>query len=126
MVIVNIDPTSRRLMEQCLSMTSTVCRMLEQQKVPYAMQSNGDLFSLTEGLGSSHLFFIQRRIGLSGLTGYTRFSSAIEACLRMKKPSRTYIVITPTLDESTRAAIRRLSGHIDRQPVVLCAEEDIA
>jgi uncharacterized protein (DUF58 family) len=33
-VIVNIDPTSRRLMEQCLSMTSTVCRMLEQQKVP--------------------------------------------------------------------------------------------
>ncbi len=125
-VIVNIDPTSRRLMEQCLSMTSTVCRMLEQQKVPYAMQSNGDLFSLTEGLGSSHLFFIQRRIGLSGLTGYTRFSSAIEACLRMKKPSRTYIVITPTLDESTQAAIHRLAGHIDRKPVILCAEEDIA
>jgi hypothetical protein len=50
----------------------------------------------------------------------------VEACLRMKKPSRTYIVITPTLDESTRAAIRRLSGHVDRKPVVLCAEEDIA
>ena len=112
-VVVNIDPTSRRLMEQCLSMTSTV-------------QSNGDLFSLTEGLGSSHLFFIQRRIGLSGLTGYTRFSNAVDACLRMKKPSRTYIVITPTLDESTQAAIHRLAGHIDRKPVVLCAEEDIA
>lgn len=125
-VVVNIDPTSRRLMERCLSMTSTVCRMLEQQKVPYAMQSNGDLFSLTEGLGTSHLFFIQRRIGLSGLTGYTRFSTAIEACLRMKKPSRTYIVITPSMDESTQAAVRRLARHVDREPVVLCAEENIA
>jgi hypothetical protein len=67
-----------------------------------------------------------RRIGLSGLTGYTRFSNAVDACLRMKKPSRTYIVITPTLDESTQAAIRRLANHIDRKPVVLCAEEDAA
>lgn len=125
-VVVNIDPTSRRLMEHCLSLTSTVCRMLEEQKIPYAMQSNGDLFSLTEGLGTSHLFFIQRRIGLSRLTGYTRFSNAVDACLRMKKPSRTYIVITPTLDESIQAAIQRLARHIDRKPVVLCAEEDIA
>ena len=122
-IIVNIDPTSRRLMEQCLSMVSSVCRYLEQEKIPYAMLSNGDLHTLTEGLGSSHLFFIQRRIGLSSLTGYTSFSSVIEKCLRRKKPGCTHIVITPSSDESIRAGIRRLARYTDREPVVLCAEE---
>ena len=125
-VIVNIDPTSRRLMEQCLSITSSVCQLLEQEKIPYALMSNGDLMSLTEGLGTSHLFFIQRRIGLSGLTGYTRFASVVEDCMRRKRSGRTHIVITPSLDESTQADIRRLSRYTDREPVVICAEEDIA
>lgn len=125
-VVVNIDPTSRRLMEHCLSLTSSVCKFLEQEQIPYAMLSNGDLRSLTEGLGASHLFFIQRRIGLSRHTGYTGFASVIEDCLRRKKPGCTHIIITPTLDESTQAAISRLAHHIDHDPVVLCAEKDIA
>ena len=125
-VVVNIDPTSRRLMEHCLSLTSSVCKFLEQEQIPYAMLSNGDLRSLTEGLGASHLFFIQRRIGLSRHTGYTGFASVIEDCLRRKKPGCTHIIITPSLDESTQTAISRLALHIDHDPVVLCAEKDIA
>ena len=89
------------------------------------MLSNGDLFSLTEGLGAGHLFFIQRRIGLSRLTGYTRFSVAMESCLRRRQSGRTHIVITPLLDEDTQAAVRRLARYTDRPPVVLCAEEDV-
>ena len=58
-IIVNIDPTSRKLMEHCLSMTSSVCQLLEREKIPYSMMSNGDLRTLTEGLGASHLFFIR-------------------------------------------------------------------
>ena len=123
-VVVNIDPTSRRLMEHCLSMTSSVCKFLEQEQIPYAMLSNGDLQSLTEGLGASHLFFIQRRIGLSRHTGYTGFASVIEDCLRRKKTGCTHIIITPSLDESTQAAISRLSHHLDRDPVILCAEKE--
>ncbi len=125
-VIVNIDPTSRRLMERCLSLTGSVCRLLEREKIPYAMLSNGDLHSLAEGLGTSHLFFIQRRIGLSRLTGYTGFSSVIEACLQRKKAGCTHIVITPSLDEDIQAAVRRLERYIDLKPVVLCAEEEFA
>ena len=124
-VIVNLDPSSRRLMEHCLSLTSSVCKILEKEQIPYAMMSNGDLQSLTEGLGASHLFFIQRRIGLSRLTGYTGFASVIENCLRRKKPGCTHIVITPSLDEATQAAISRLTRHIDRKPVILCAEDDL-
>ena len=125
-IIVNIDPTSRTLMEHCLSMTSAVCQFLEREKVPYAMMSNGDLRTLTEGLGSSHLFFIQRRIGLSSHTGYVGFSSVIEDCIRSKRPGRTHIVITPSLDGDTQAAVRRLARYTDREPVVLCAQEDFS
>ena len=125
-VLVNIDPTSRRLMEHCLCLTNSVCKFLEREKIPYAMLSNGDLRSITEGLGDSHLFFIQRRIGLSRHTGYTGFSSVIHNCLRRKKPGCTYIVITPSLDESTQASVSLLARHTDFKPVVLCAEENIA
>ena len=125
-VIVNIDPTSRKLMEHCLSLTGSVCQLLEREKIPYAMMSNGDLHSLTEGLGSSHLFFIQRRIGLSSHTGYVDFSSGVEDCIRCRKPSRTHIVITPELDGDTQAAVRRLARYTDREPVILCAQEESA
>ncbi len=123
-VLVNIDPSSRRLMERCLSLTGSVCRLLEKEKIPYAMMSNGDLHSLTEGLGTGHLFFIQRRIGLSSLTGYTGFPSLVEKCLRRHKPGCTHIVITPALDEDIRAGIRRLSRYTDREPLVFCAKDN--
>ena len=123
-VLVNIDPTSRPLMERCLSLTGTVCRLLEAKKIPYSLRSNGDLFSITEGLGTSHLFFIQRRIGLSRLTGYTGFPELIENCLRQKRSSRTFIIITPVLDESCQSAVDRLRRYADLKPIVLCAKED--
>ena len=125
-ILVNIDPTSPRLMEHCLSLTVSACLLLEREKIPYAMLSNGDLRSLEEGLGTSHLFFIQRRIGLSRHTGYIRFETLIADCLRRKKPGCTHIVITPVLDEGVQAAIRRLARYTDREPVILCAEEDLA
>ena len=125
-VLVNIDPTSRRLMEHCLVLANSVCKFLEQEKIPYAMWSNGDLRSITEGLGESHLFFIQRQIGLSRHTEYLRFSSVIEKCLRRKKHGCTHIIITPSLDGSIRSAISLLARHTDFDPVILCAEDCIA
>ena len=123
-VIVNIDQTSRSLMERCLSMTTSVCQLLEREKIPYAMTSNGDLFSLKAGLGTGHLFFIQKRIGLSRLTAYIRFPSLINQCLLHRKPNCTYIVVTPMLDDDCRVAVGRLARHADLAPIVLCAEED--
>ena len=123
-LIVHIDPSRPPLMEKCLSMTAAVCRMLEEKKIPYSMRSNGDLFSITEGLGLSHLYFIQRRIGLSRLTGYTGFADLIETCLRHKRNNCAFIVITPTLTESCRQGISRLEKYADQRPIVLCAEEE--
>ena len=123
-VIVNMDPSRPALMERCLSLTVTVCQMLEQRKIPYALCSNGDLFSITAGLGASHLFFIQRRIGLSRLTGYFGFADLIETCLRARKSNCTFIVVTPTLDEYCQGAVGRLARYADQPPIVLCAEKE--
>ena len=122
-VLVNMDPSRPKLMERCLSLTRTVCQQLEEAHVPYGLQSNGDLFSLSQGLGKSHLFFIQRRIGLSRLTGYTGFPALIESCLRRKNGSCTYVIVTPHLDPGVQQAVARLRRYADREPVVLCPEE---
>ena len=122
-VIVNMDPTHAPWMERCLSLTRTVCERLEAEKVPYALQSNGDLFSLPEGLGKGHLFFIQRRLGLSRLTGYTGFASLIDRCILQRRMSCTYIIITPSTDDAFEAALSRLRRYTDREPIVLCGGE---
>ena len=124
-VIVNMDPTHAPWMERCLSLTRTVCERLEAEKVPYALQSNGDLFSLPEGLGKGHLFFIQRRLGLSRLTGYTGFASLIDRCILQRQMSCTYIIITPSTDDAFEAALSRLRRYTDREPIVLCGGEKI-
>ena len=122
-VIVNMDPTHAPWMERCLRLTRTVCERLEAQKIPYSLRSNGDLFSLPEGLGKGHLFFVQRRLGLSRHTGFTGFSALIDRCILQRRMSCTYIVITPTKDENFLAALNRLRRYTDREPVILCGEE---
>ncbi|MBO4377931.1 MAG: hypothetical protein J5889_03150, partial [Clostridia bacterium] len=63
---------------------------------------------------------------LSRLTGYIGFPSLIAQCLLHRKANCTYIVITPRLDDDCRAAVGRLARHIDRAPIILCAEEEFS
>ena len=123
-VIVNIDPSHPPVMEKCLSMTRSVCEKLEEAKIPYAVKSNGDLATLAEGLGKTHLFYIQRRIGLSRYTGYIQFPLLIERCIRQRRLGCTYIVITPELDPSFTAAVERLARYADHQPIILFGGEN--
>lgn len=123
-VIVNMDPSNPPRMEHCLELTRTVCERLEEAKIPYALQSNGDLYSLAEGLGKGHLFFIQRRIGLSRLTGYTGFAGLVDRCILQRRMGCTYIVITPVMDIKVEIALERLRRYADREPVVLIGGEN--
>ena len=50
-LVVNMDTDNPLVKEECLSITRTVCEYLEKKKIPYAFYSNGDLFSVREGLG---------------------------------------------------------------------------
>jgi len=122
-VLVHMDASLRQPMERCLELVRTVCEQLESARIPYALLSNGDLFSVSEGLGNSHLFFIQRRIGLSRLTGYTSFSDLIDRCLQRRRTDCSYIVIAPSLTAEDRAALARLRRFADQDPLILYGGE---
>ena len=122
-VVVNMEATHRRIMEQCLRLTRTVCEQLEDSRIPYAVYSNGDLQNLEEGLGRGHLFFLLRRIGLSAPAGYRDFPDLVNYCMAHRRMGCSYIVITPELSPAGRAALERLRAATDMEVCVLYGEE---
>ena len=123
-LLVNMQATSPTVSERCLALTRTVCETLEAGKTPYAFYSNGDLQSLREGLGRSHLHFILRRIGLSRLAGYRTFSDLVEHCIAHRTGADSYIVITPALSPAGERALARLQAVSDTRLCILYGEEE--
>lgn len=122
-LLLNMEASSPRISEQCLTLTRMVCEQLEARKIPYAFYSNGDMQSLPEGLGRSHLFFILRRIGLSRLAGYRSFSALVDRCIAHRSGTDSYIVVTPALSGAGQQALRRLQAYSDTKLCVLFGEE---
>ncbi len=122
-LLVNMQAASPHVSERCLSLARTVCEQLEAAKVPYALCSNGDLQSLYEGLGRSHLHFILRRIGISRLAGYRSFSDLVEHCILHRRGADSYIVVTPALSAAGERALLRLQAASDTKLCVIYGEE---
>ena len=122
-LLVNMQAGNPRISERCLSLTRTVCEQLEAGKVPYALCSNGDLQSLQEGLGRSHLHFILRRIGISRLAPYRSFSALVDQCIARRRGADSYIVITPSLNGAGEKALQRLQAVSDTRVCVILGEE---
>ena len=122
-VLVNMEGSQRLLLESCLKLVRTVCEQLEEAKIPYELMSNGDLFSIPEGIGREHLFLILRRLGLSRLGGVTSFSDLVERCVRRRRSNCSYIVITPIIGPERKAQIDYLGNHLDSRPIVLIPSE---
>ena len=122
-LVVNMQAASPHVSERCLSLTRTVCEQLETGKVPYALYSNGDLQSLPEGLGRSHLHFILRRIGISRLAGYRSFSDLVNHCIAHRRGADSYIVVTPALSAAGEQALKRLQAFSDTRLCVIMGEE---
>ena len=115
-VLLNMEGGNRQALEQCLSLTRSVCEKLEAQKIPYIFRSNGDLWDVAEGVGRSHLFPILRSIGLSRLSCYTPFSALADRCIREGNSNRTYIIIS---DAEISAAINKLQSYSEHRVILL-------
>ena len=122
-LLVNMNTQNSRRMENCLSLTRTVCEQLEEDKIPYAVFSNGDLHHLREGLGRGHLMTVLRHIGLSKLAGYYSFAHLVDERISKSMGLDSYIVITPEADEDVDSAIRFLQAHVDTEIFVLYGKE---
>ena len=121
-LVVNMESDNPLVKEECLSITRTVCEYLEGKKIPYAFYSNGDLFSVREGLGRSHLMPILRRIGLSQMACYRSLSSLVDKCILGRKGADSYIVISPVLDDAGTRELDRLQAVSDTKLCILYGE----
>lgn len=117
-VIVDIERASRETQERCFSLIRTACDWLEERKIPYALHSNGDLFSTDKGVGRTHCFEIQRRIGISQFVRYHPFSYIVERVSRGNS-SKGYIIIAPAWDEEIDLLARRLRERAGASVCVL-------
>ena len=122
-ILFNMEAEAPRIMEHCLELLRQVSETLDASRIPYTLLSNGDLSSLSEGVGRGHLHFVQRKIGLSRLTSYYSFSTLVDRCLRRRSNNNSYIVITPTRRAEVQAALQLLQRYSDHALCVLYGGE---
>ena len=120
-VAVNLERSHASMteLERCLELTRTACEKLEEIRIPYAFLSNGDLRDIQQGLGRTHLSAILRNIGLSAPACYSSFDSLIDRCIAGNRNNRSYILITPFLDDEDMKALGRLQSVSDHEVCVL-------
>ncbi len=110
--------------ERCFELTRSACEKLEEMKIPYAFLSNGDLRDLQQGYGRGHLSAILKNIGQSGAACYTSFEALIDKCIAANKSNRSYILVTPYLDDEGVACLRRLQNVSDHEVCVIYGGKD--
>ena len=117
-VVLHMENNHEAQMEDCLEILRTVCEELEAKRIPYEFLSDGDLGNVNEGYGTRHLNYLMNKAGRSKLHGYYSFNQLMEECIQKKKNNRSYIVITPKLDDGERAALDRLQAYSDHEVCV--------
>lgn len=129
-VLINLD-CSPAEQEVCFRMARTVCETLERRRIPYEFFGNGDLFGpkgehqwFPEGLGSQHFRTLMWALGQSKGIVYFSFVGMMERCIQMRRRSRGYIVISPSLREQEREALRTLRRCSETEPCLLTAKAE--
>ena len=123
-ILVDIEVTEKQNVERCLSLVRTAAEYLEEQRIPYSLHSNGDLFETEKGAGRKHLFEIQRRIGESHFTRYFSFDALVQRVTGTMSGNRGYIVILPGRSAESEACIAYLNARSDVEICVLISEEE--
>lgn len=123
-VLVNMEDAKPKYKEKGLVLARYVCEQLEERKVPYAFLSNGDLFEVRKGLGKAHLKTVLRSIGVARPACYRSFSELVDSCVSHRGGKRSYVLVTPRLDDEGMAALDRLRMHSDADVCVLYEDEE--
>ena len=107
-ILVNEEYCDEAVAEYCLAMLRTTCDRLERDRIPYAVISNGDLRETEKGVGRTHCFEIQRRIGRSHFFRYRDMDQCTGSVAGSGITARGWIVIAPRQTQELQAAISRL------------------
>ena len=121
-VILNMYSGSNEEKEKSFEIVRTVCEKLEQAHIPYQFISNGDAGILEEGLGKKHMDLLMTNLGRSRLYSFFSFESLIERCIRERKKSRSYFIVSAPLSETDRETVAKLQKYSEYEICVLEAE----
>lgn len=109
--------------EAVLALTRTVCEQLQEENVPYALFSDGDLFKTGVGLGQTHLDLILERIGRARPTEFMSFRELTERCLQERGSATDWILIVPARNEETERCLERIEERSGSRAVTLYGED---
>ena len=123
-VVLNMASGTEEEKEKSFEIVRTVCEMLERERIPYQFLSNGDAGNLEEGFGKMHLDRLMTELGRSKLYCCDSFDSLIERCIRERKRSRSYFIISAPLSARERETLAYLRRHSEYELCVLEAEVD--
>lgn len=116
-VVLNAEGGTPEQLEKCLSITRTVCEMLEKQGIPYDLRTNADLIGplglishVSRGLGQRHLDTILYGLGSCDCRCTEPLDKLVDRCRSAAESNQSYVVVTPPLTPTAKQALERLSG----------------
>lgn len=131
MILLNVEDATADELEECLRLTRTACEKLEQKKIPYGFRTNGSIPGpmgairyMAEGLGQRHLNTILYGLGRATDTCFYSFRYLTSQTLRHRSSNESYIIITPPLDSSDRANVRKLENAVGTSLCILTAQTE--
>ena len=109
------DEGKAQVLEQCFSLTRSVCQQLEQKGIAYDFISNTTAAGvitkqqyLTEGLGKAHLSGILEKLGRASYLAGEPFATTAKKLTRRQEKNRSTIIIMPKRDEHKRQFAQQL------------------
>lgn len=103
------------LVEQCFSLTRSLCEQLEKKHIKYSFVTNAipmgmlDLVSSVEqGLGNVHFYTIMEILGRASLSACENFSVTLRRACRTCEQGQYFIVISPNENEIWKEAYDKL------------------
>ncbi len=111
--------------EAVLSLTRSLSEQLEDQKIPYALYSNGDLFSVGSGIGEAHLKDILERIGRARPTEFRTVGDLAEEVLEERGLRSDLLLIAPRPGGECERAMAWIAEQTGAEPAACYGSEHL-
>jgi len=132
-VILNLQTeqsNNEKDIEQCFSITRSVCEELERRKIKYSFITNAQLVGangrgndLRDGLGSSHLRAILESLGRAAYLWRDSYNKLMQKAIRRAEQGRYHILINPEPIKATElSSINRLKTITGAEVIMLTPE----
>ena len=119
-VLLNIQSVKNQfeneeLVEQCISLTRSVCETLEEKQIKYSFITNSVMAgsmsffsSIEEGLGNRHFYSVMESLGRATMLSCENFSSTILRACRSGEQGRYHIIVTPDENPAWSPELQKL------------------